>query len=49
VLAPLAGALKFATEQDTVAVVSLAMLSGYSLLMLLIALVLSGTRELILD
>ncbi|HEY0069196.1 MAG TPA: hypothetical protein VGE04_04425 [Chloroflexia bacterium] len=49
VLAPLAGALKFATEQDAVAVVSLAVLGGYSLLMLLIALVLSGTRELILD
>jgi hypothetical protein len=49
VLAPLAGALKFATEQDNVATVSLAMLGGYTLLMLIIALILSGTRELVLD
>jgi hypothetical protein len=49
VLAPLAGALKFATEQDNIATVSIAMLGGYTLLMLIIALLLSGTRELILD
>ena len=49
VLAPLAGALKFAVEQDNIATVSIAMLGGYTLLMLVIALVLSGTRELILD
>lgn len=49
VLAPLAGALKFASEQDNIGAVSLAMLGGYTLLMLVIALVLSGTRELILD
>lgn len=49
VLAPIAGALKFASEQDTIATVSLAMLGGYALLMLVLALVLSGTRELVLD
>lgn len=49
VLAPLAGALKFATEQDTVAVVSLGMLGGYTLLLLVAALSLAGGRELILD
>jgi hypothetical protein len=48
-LAPLAGALKFAVEQDNIATVSLAVLGGYSLLMLIIALVLAGTRELVLD
>ncbi|HEX8599080.1 MAG TPA: hypothetical protein VF952_11255 [Chloroflexia bacterium] len=49
VLAPLAGALKFATEQDTIATVSLAMLGGYTLLMLIVALALAGSRELVLD
>lgn len=49
VLAPLAGALKFATEQDTIALVSLGMLGGYTLLMLVAALSLAGGRELILD
>lgn len=49
VLAPLAGALKFATEQDNVATVSLAMLAGYTLLMLIVALLICGTREIILD
>ncbi|HET6314613.1 MAG TPA: hypothetical protein VFH60_12330 [Chloroflexia bacterium] len=49
VLAPLAGALKFAVEQDDIALVSLAVLGGYTLLMLVFALVLSGTRELVLD
>ncbi|HEX8220224.1 MAG TPA: hypothetical protein VF914_13600 [Chloroflexia bacterium] len=49
VLAPLAGALKFAVEQDNIATVSLAVLGGYALLMLVLALSLAGTRELILD
>jgi hypothetical protein len=49
VLAPLAGALKFATEQDNIATVSLAMLGGYTLLMLIVALALAGSRELVLD
>jgi hypothetical protein len=49
VLAPLAGALRFATEQDNIATISIAMLGGYTLLMLIVALVVAGTRELILD
>lgn len=48
-LAPLAGALKFTVQQDSVAVVSLALLAGYTLLMLIAALVLSSSRELILE
>ncbi len=49
VLAPLAGALKFATEQDNVAAVSLALLAGYTLLLAIVVLVLSSSRELILE
>lgn len=49
VLAPLAGALKFATEQSSVATVSLALLAGYTLLLVIIVLVLSSSRELILE
>jgi hypothetical protein len=47
VLAPVAEALHYATEasRDTVAVVSLAMMAGYSFFLVLVVLSLSATRE----
>lgn len=49
VLAPIAGALQFATEQSSIATVSLALLAGYALLLAIAVLVLSSSRELILE
>jgi hypothetical protein len=51
VLAPVAGALKYATDlpPDSVATTSLAFLGGYALLLLIVVLVLSSSRELVLD
>ncbi len=49
VLAPVAGALKFATEPDNIAVVSLGLLAGYTFLMAAAAIVMSSNRELILE
>ncbi|HYP41794.1 MAG TPA: hypothetical protein VEX13_15660 [Chloroflexia bacterium] len=51
VLAPLAGALKYATENtpDAVATLSLGLLAGYAVVLVLLALWLSTRRELILD
>lgn len=51
VLAPVAGALQYATElaRDPLAVVSLAMLAGYAFLLVLAVLWLSSTRESVLD
>ena len=51
VLAPAAGALKYATETppDDVAVISLALLAGYAVALVLLALWLAPQRELVLD
>ena len=51
VLAPVAGALKFATDPppDSVATLSLTFLSAYAVLLIIFVLLLSGGRELVLD
>ncbi|HKP52992.1 MAG TPA: hypothetical protein VJ183_10100 [Chloroflexia bacterium] len=51
VMAPVAGALRYATEasRDTVATVSLAMLAGYAFFLALAVLLLSAARETVLD
>lgn len=49
VLAPIAGALKFTCQQDNIAVVSLGLLAGYTVLLVIIVLALVSGRELVLD
>jgi hypothetical protein len=51
VLAPVAGALKYASDlpPDSVATTSLVFLGGYTLLLIIVVLLLSSSRELVLD
>ncbi|MDQ6693273.1 MAG: hypothetical protein M3014_02490 [Chloroflexota bacterium] len=51
VLAPLAGALKYATQSppDSVAIISLAMLAGYTFLLIVATLLTVAGRDLVLD